>query len=296
MSGNEAAEARRPARAKLNLYLHIVGRRPDGYHLIDSLFAFAALGDDLAAAPAPALSLTLEGPAAAALRASLASEADNLVVRAARLLADAAGIEPGAALRLAKRLPAAAGLGGGSSDAAMTLRALDALWAVSFSEATLERLALRLGADVPACLKQPRPLFVGGIGEALDPAPALPPAGLLLVNPGVALSTAAVFRARRGAWSESARFAEAPADAAALAALLAGRRNDLEAPAISLAPAVGRVLERLAGLPGCLLARMSGSGATCFGLFADFDAAEAAGASLDDEPAWWRAATTLAAP
>jgi 4-diphosphocytidyl-2-C-methyl-D-erythritol kinase len=292
MPGSEAPPPRLPARAKVNLYLHLLGRREDGYHLLDSLFAFADIGDELAFAAAPALSLAVDGPGAR----GLAAEADNLVLRAARLLAESAGIEPKAALTLTKRLPIAAGIGGGSSDAAMALRGLLRLWRLSLPEGTVEALALRLGADVPACLRQPAPVFVGGIGERLSPAPALPPAGLLLVNPGAALSTAAVFRAHGSAWSEAARFEEAPADAARLAALLAQRQNDMETAAIRLEPAVGHVLERLRRLPGCLLARMSGSGATCFALFAGRGGAEAGASALADEPGWWRAATVLAGP
>jgi 4-diphosphocytidyl-2-C-methyl-D-erythritol kinase len=293
--GIEAGAALRlTARAKINLYLHIVGRRADGYHLLDSLIAFAEWGDQLTLTSAPGLSLRLEGAGAAALGSSLPTPDDNLVLRAARLLAEAAGSVPGAALVLDKRLPTAAGIGGGSSDAAAALAGLSRLWRLSLSRAELARLGCRLGADVPACLCQPAPVFAGGVGEVLTPAPVLPAAGLLLVNPGTALSTPAVFRARRGDWGQPARFEQAPKDAAELAALLAARRNDLEPAAISLAPEVDRVLATLRALPGMLLARMSGSGATCFGLFADRDrATEAATALRGQEPAWWVQATAL---
>ena len=273
-----------PARAKLNLYLHVVGRRGDGYHLLDSLVAFADVGDELTAAPASALSLVVTGPQAAALRDA---PRDYLVWRAAELLARRAGRAPAALLTLAKHLPVASGIGGGSSDAAAALRALDALWQLGLDDAALAGLGATLGADVPVCLAA-RASWLGGIGEEIEPAPALPEVTALLVNPGVALPTPAVFQARQGAFSPPARFAAMPTDAAGLAALLADRRNDLTRPAIELVPAIADVLDRLASLDGALLARMSGSGATCFALFARREAAQAASALLKPErPGWW---------
>jgi 4-diphosphocytidyl-2-C-methyl-D-erythritol kinase len=174
------------------------------------------------------------------------------------------------------------------------LRALAALWQAPLEETALAELGATLGADVPACLAA-RPCWLGGIGEAVAPAPALPRTGLVLANPGIALPTPAVFKARQGAFSEAARFSTAPADAAALASLLAERRNDLTAAAIGEAPAIAEVLERLAALPGALLARMSGSGATCFALFATENAAAAAAERLRAAaPRWWIAAGRLA--
>jgi 4-diphosphocytidyl-2-C-methyl-D-erythritol kinase len=280
------------APAKINLWLHLLGRRADGYHLLDSLIAFADLGDEVAAAPADRLSLTVEGPFAAALPAA----DDNLVLRAARLLAAETGTTAGARLVLTKRLPVASGIGGGSADAAAALKALTRLWRLGLDAGRLAALALRLGADVPVCLGG-RPAFVGGIGEAIARAP-LPPAPLLLVNPGAALATAAVFRARTdsgAAFGAAApRWSSAPADPAALAARLAGTSNDLTDAACTLVPAVRDVLDALAALPGCLLARMSGSGATCFGLFASKPAVEAAAAALSAaHPGWWIAPTAL---
>ena len=293
MAPVDTAGLRVVAPAKLNLYLHVTGRRADGYHLIDSLVVFAALGDTVEVRPADGLSLAISGPFADAVDAG----GDNLVLRAARLLADAGGAAAGsggAAIRLDKRLPAAAGLGGGSADAAAALRGLSALWNLSPGDDDLARMALALGADVPACLGM-RPVFVGGIGENLDPAPDLPAAWAVLVNPGQPLSTAAVFGARTGGFSRPDRFAEAPRDTVQLAALLARRANDLEAPALRLCPAIGDALAALAAEPGCLLARMSGSGATCFGLFADAAAAAAAAARRlgAGRPGWWVAATAL---
>jgi 4-diphosphocytidyl-2-C-methyl-D-erythritol kinase len=279
------------APAKINLYLQLVGRRPDGYHLVDSLIAFADIGDRVTARPARGLSLTVGGPEAAAI-AGLGD--DNLVLRAARLMADAAAMPaPGAALHLDKHLPAASGIGGGSSDAAAALRALDLLWDRPLDPAALAALASRLGADVPACLAA-RPVWVGGIGERLAPAAGLPPAGIVLANPRRTLPTAAVFAARQGGFGDGGRAERLPRDAAGLAALLATRRNDLTEAALSLLPDIAQVLERLAQLPGALLTRMSGSGATCFALFADRAAAVRARDRLAaTEPHWWSAAGAL---
>lgn len=275
------------AAAKVNLYLHVLGRRADGYHLVDSLVAFADIGDRLTAQPAATMSLEVSGPEAASLRP--VSE-DNLVLRAARLLADHTGVAAGAALRLEKNLPVAAGIGGGSSDAAAALLALRELWQVPVSDETLRGLGAKLGADVPACLYR-RAVWVGGIGERLDPAGMLPETGILLANLREKLPTARVFAARRGAFGDAARFAPMPSDAAGLAAALAERCNNLTEAAIGLVPEIGAVLARLGGLPGVLLARMSGSGATCFALFRDRGAAATAHAALAAaEPSWWCAA------
>ena len=275
------------APAKLNLYLHVTGRRPDGYHVLDSLVAFAGCGDVLRAEDAPALSLRVTGP----LAAGLDTEADNLVLRAARALAAEAGTAPRAALTLEKHLPVASGIGGGSADAAAALRVLCALWRLKLDPAVLDRIALRLGADVPVCLHG-RPARMGGIGEVLTPAPPLPPCAVLLVNPGVAVPTAAVFRARTGAFSVVPRLPDGWTDAAAMAADLAALRNDLEGPARALCPAIADVLSAIAAQPGCSLARMSGSGATCFGLFAETAAAEHAAGQVA-RPGWWTWAGAL---
>jgi 4-diphosphocytidyl-2-C-methyl-D-erythritol kinase len=280
-----------PAPAKINLYLHVIGRRADGYHLLDSLVAFADIGDRVSVAPAPRLTLEIVGPFASALAGEDAEK--NLVWRAALALAARLGRTPDAALTLEKNLPVASGIGGGSSDAAASLKALADLWQAPRDDAALGALAAGLGADVPVCVAA-HPSFFGGIGDALVAAPALPRAPLLLVNPGIALPTAAVFRARSGAFSAPARFSPAPESVAALAALLAERRNDLTDAALSLVPAIGAVLTRLPALPGALIARMSGSGATCFALFETTAAAEAAAATLrSEQPRWWVAAGML---
>jgi 4-diphosphocytidyl-2-C-methyl-D-erythritol kinase len=250
----------------------------------------------VSAAPAETLSLAVGGPEAGFI-AALGE--DNLVMRAARLLAGAAratrpgAVPPGAALYLDKRLPAASGIGGGSSDAAATLRALDRMWGHPLNAVVQARLALKLGADTPACLAA-RPVWIGGIGERVEAAAGLPPAGIVLANPRRSLATPDVFAARRGAFSADGRFDPMPRDAAGLAAILGERRNDLTDAALGLLPDIASMLERLARLPGALLARMSGSGATCFALFSDRTAALAAGAALARaEPAWWIEAGSL---
>lgn len=279
------------APAKLNLYLHVTGRRADGYHLLDSLVAFSDIGDRLSIAPADRLSLAITGPFAGDLVQE--DVRTNLVWRAAEMLAARLERAPHVAITLEKNLPVASGIGGGSSDAATALKALAAHWQATLDEPALCALAGELGADVPVCVVA-RPAFFGGIGDEIVSAPRLPPAPLLLVNPGIALPTASVFRARSGAFSPPARFSEAPASVAALAALLAARRNDLSDAAIGLVPAIGTVIDRLAAQPGALLARMSGSGATCFALFETNAAAEAAAVSLKiEQPRWWIAAGGL---
>jgi 4-diphosphocytidyl-2-C-methyl-D-erythritol kinase len=281
----EASALRLTARAKINLYLHVVGRRPDGYHLLDSLVCFTELGDELTFEPAAELSLALDGPFAPALGR------DNLVLGAARLVDPALG----AAIRLTKMLPVAAGIGGGSSDAAATLVGLGRLW-----ERPLPPPArvLGLGADLPACLA-PGPCFVGGIGEQLVAAPPLPRGFLVLANPRRALPTVEVFRGygRRsaGCFAKPVRWEEPPADVAALAARLAERGNDLSEAASELVPEVGEVIAAITAARGCLLARMSGSGATCFGLFAvEEEAAKAAAVLQANAPHWWVRATAIA--
>lgn len=269
------------APAKVNLYLHVVGRRADGYHLLDSLAVFPAVGDTVRAEPSDALSLALEGPFGGALHA----EPDNLVLRAARGLADLTCVPAAARLTLVKTLPVASGIGGGSADAAAALRLLARLWETAPDETALRTLALWLGADVPVCLAA-RPARMGGVGEVLSPAPGLPGFGMALVNPGVAVSTPEVFRARAGGFSAPAALPPAWADVAGMARDLSSLRNDLEPPAVRLQPVIGEALSALRATPGCLLARMSGSGATCFGVFADA-AAAAAAAERVRRPGWW---------
>lgn len=268
------------APAKVNLFLHLTGRRPDGYHLLDSLAVFGPAADHLSAAPGETLSLTLSGPFGATLEA----EADNLVLHAARALATEVGCRMGAALHLEKHLPVASGIGGGSADAAAALRLLNRLWGCGLNAAALERIAAPLGADIPVCVAS-RPARMQGIGEVISAAPALPKCGLLLVNPRVPVATPAVFRARQGGLSPVAALPTTWASALEMAADLARLGNDLEAPALSLCPVIAEVLAALRVAPGCLLARMSGSGATCFGLFATADEAAMAASNMPSD--WW---------
>jgi 4-diphosphocytidyl-2-C-methyl-D-erythritol kinase len=280
------------ARAKVNLFLHVRGRRPDGRHTLESLAVFPETGDLLTAERCPIRTLALDGPFAAELGAG----ADNLVIRAVEALAAATEQAAGVALTLDKRLPVASGIGGGSADAAATLRLLLRLWGRTPDAGTLGRIALSLGADVPVCLAS-APALMGGIGERLEPAPAFPGFWMVLANPLRALSTTAVFGAleRR----DNPPGPAAPAGFArfdALVGWLARQRNDLEAPARRLMPEIGAVLAALGRAPGVRLARMSGSGATCFGLCADQDAALAAAAALrGDHPGWWIAPARVGA-
>ncbi len=267
---------RESAPAKINLYLHVGPVRKDGLHDLASLFVFTGTGDEIIAEPGPALVLDIEGPFADALANDPVT--DNLVLRAADALRKVAGVRAGARLRLVKNLPVAAGIGGGSADAAATLRALEKLWDLSTPAQDLRALAFDLGADVPACLDR-APVFVDGAGERLSPAPALPPLWALLVNPGVDMPTGPVFR-RFDADNPAPRPAMHPPCAREpvenILPLMNASRNDLEAPAAAIAPAVADLLQSLRRAPGVISARMSGSGATCFALFAEEDAAEAA--------------------
>ncbi len=290
ISGAALAE---DAWAKINLTLQITGRRPDGYHELNSLVVFAEVGDRLTFAPADdgAVTLGIEGPFASGLR----DEPDNLVLRAARALAAEAAVETGAVLTLTKNLPVASGIGGGSADAAAALRGLARLWDLSLPAERLEALALQLGADVPVCLRGV-PVVMSGIGERLEPVPALPPLWFVLVNPGVALSTAEVFAGREGDFAQAAEPLLPPIGLVALVDWLAARPNDLQAAACRLAPAVVEVLDALDDLSDCLLARMSGSGATCFGLFESEEAAQHAAEALAlQHPHWWVAPALLRA-
>jgi len=278
-----AGEVRAAAPAKVNLYLHVIGRRADGYHLLDSLVVFAGAADIVTAAPDGDLSLDIDGPFAKGLPA----DSGNLVFRAAVALADKAGIAPKARIRLTKTLPVASGVGGGSADAAAALRCLSHLWGLHVSAREMADLALSLGADVPVCLAG-IPSFVGGIGEDIVAAPHLPEIWMVLANPGVAVSTPAVFKARTGAYSLPGRFETISADPAGFAGQLTERNNDLMVPAASLAPAIGAVLTELGNDPDCLMTRMTGSGATCFALFDEKSTARREAARIRAAyPDWW---------
>lgn len=274
------------APAKVNLTLRVLGRRADGYHDIESLVAFAGVGDALSFTPGSALTLAVRGPTAPAA----GDVADNLVLKAARALA---GEVEGLALGhfdLSKRLPVAAGLGGGSADAAAALRLLARANGIAADDPRLLQAARATGADVPVCL-DPRPRLMRGIGDVLSAPLDLPRLFAVLVNPGVAVSTREVFAGLR---LPPTAPPGTPLDSAALMAEITSGRNDLEGPAIEREPAIAEVLAVLGKLPGCRLARMSGSGATCFGLFGSTAGASAAARSLRvSYPGWWVRATAL---
>jgi 4-diphosphocytidyl-2-C-methyl-D-erythritol kinase len=272
------------AYAKINLALHVRRRRADGYHDLETLFAFCEDGDELTVAPAGGLSLAIEGPFGEGLSAG----EDNLVLRAARALQKVAGVEQGAAIRLDKRLPVASGIGGGSADAAAALRLLVRLWGVDLPQAALHGIAADLGADVPACFVS-RACRGEGKGDALDllDDAALRGLPVLLVNPRVPVPTGPVFQA----WDRVDRGPLAGGDP--LAAALAGR-NDLEMPARAMQPVISDVVSDLATMPGTILARMSGSGATCFSLFETIEERDAAHDAIENHfPEWWFLATLL---
>ncbi|WEK52402.1 MAG: 4-(cytidine 5'-diphospho)-2-C-methyl-D-erythritol kinase [Candidatus Kaistia colombiensis] len=283
------------APAKINLALHVTGRRSDGYHRLDSLVAFAHVGDTIEAIASPLAiepGLAIAGPFAAGLE----SGPDNLVLRAVRAHAAAGGRIDGLDLRLTKRLPVASGIGGGSADAAATLRLLAELAPLPASEpGALLALTTRLGADVPMCLAS-TPLRATGIGEAIQPLRQFPALPMVLVNPGVTVATPAVFRGL--ARADNPPLPEFPpvfTDACAVADWLGVTRNDLEAPAIALVPVIADILAEMSATAGCRLARMSGSGATTFGLFATIIEAERAAAAISaSHPRWWVVATTTA--
>lgn len=275
------------APAKINLYLHVGGLRRDRLHDLRSLFVFADGGDVIAAEPARDLSLAITGPFSAPLRREPPEK--NLVLRAARALRAAAGVDAGARLTLDKRLPIASGVGGGSADAAATLRVLTKLWRLEIGDAALTKLAFALGADVPACLSR-APVLVSGAGERLARTPKLPPLSVCLVNTRVAMPTGPIFRAFDAANPappppEDPAF-EGLATLGGVAALLARSRNDLEPFAAARAPSVAQAIGALSRSPGALPARMSGSGATVFALFASRVSARRAAAAMRGR-GWW---------
>lgn len=273
------------APAKVNLTLHVTARRDDGYHLLESLVVFASVLDRISLEPAETFSLVVSGPQSHHLE--LLDPEDNIALRAARAMARLANHKDGVRILLEKNIPVSGGMGGGSTDAAAVLHGLMRLWSFRPSRTLLQELALVLGADVPVCLRG-RSTIMEGIGDSLRDAPPLPGFWLVLANPGVAISTPLVFQTRSGAFLPAVPLTDAPRSAEDLAAQLRERRNDLTAAAISLAPAVGECLATLTGLPGCLLARMSGSGATCWGLFAtEYEAQTAARTVHAAKPEWW---------
>jgi 4-diphosphocytidyl-2-C-methyl-D-erythritol kinase len=290
-----------PAPAKVNLTLRVLGARPDGYHELESLVVFAAAGDALGFAPGKNLALTVRGPTAAAA----GDLAENLVLKAARALAERVeGLKLGRFV-LSKRLPVAAGLGGGSTDAAAALRLLARHNHIAPDDERLMATARATGADVPVCL-DPRPRVMRGIGEVLSQPLTLPALPALLINPRVSVATKDVFAALKAGPVGEHRPASLLEELAGgseikqgpsrddLIAFVSRHGNDLEAPAIALHPAIAQALAGLHALPGCRLARMSGSGASCFGLFDSSRAAAAAVRALRAaHPHWWIRPTVL---
>ena len=272
----------RRARAKVNLALHVTGVRADGYHLLDSLVCFAEVADDLRVLPAKDLSLTIDGP----FGADLPVQTDNLVLRAARML----GGNQGAEIHLTKNLPIAAGIGGGSADAAAAILALAALWGRDIPSV---QALTGLGADVPVCVAG-GPTRVEGVGDRLKPITQMPELSAVLVNPRRALATSSVFAATRE--KENPGLTAFPSGATPLGWIdyISCQRNDLSDAAMSLLPEIGSVIAELAAFLGCRVARMSGSGATCFGVFEDDATASSASQQIAAaHPNWWVQHTRL---
>lgn len=272
------------ARAKINLALHVIGRRPDGYHELDMLVAFADTGDTVILTPSDLDRFDIDGPMAGGIQA----DADNLVLRALRGFRETTGCAAPLAIRLTKRLPVASGIGGGSADASAMLRGLCRLHGWATGDPAIAAMARSLGADVPMCLAS-LPARVEGIGERIAPTAGRLTFGLLLVNPCIGVSTPTVFKTLERRDNPPLPPLPTLNTVTDLTAFLVGEtRNDLERPAKAIAPVIVDTLADIASLPGARLARMSGSGATCFGLFDDRPAAETAAAIIADKhPDWW---------
>ena len=278
------------APAKLNLFLHITGKRPDGYHLLDSLVAFTEFGDSIDITPYKRLELKLDGAFAKSL--SKEDPDANLVLRAARMLQGYAGIKQGARITLHKNIPVGAGLGGGSSDAAAALWGLGRFWNIALSAQVRTAMALQLGSDVPVCLTR-TVSHMQGIGEQVTALSRKWDTGfVLLVNPRIELLTADVFRNFKGEYQQPVSLPRAFATFAEDLEVIRGCVNALEAPAIEMMPQIETVIAAIAATPGCAVARMSGSGATCFGLYTDEALARAAASAIErSHPDWWVQAT-----
>jgi len=279
-----------PPPAQNNLTFHVLGRRADGYHDLESLVAFAGTGDDLWLEPGPDLALTVKGPTAPLA----GNEMDNLVIKAARFLMERVdGLKVGT-FHLTKRLPVAAGIGGGSSDAAAALRLLARLNGLPLSHPVLREAARLTGADVPVCL-EPRARMMRGAGEELGLPLSLPRLFAVLVNPRVPVETPAVFKALGLQPGQNLAGASHPSiEGSALIDRLKNARNDLEPPALHIQPVIGEALDLLQQTLGCRLARMSGSGATVFGLYDNFEAAAGAAEAVKNvRRDWWVKATSL---
>jgi len=277
------------ALAKINLNLHVTGRRDNGYHSLQSLVVFASVHDTIEVHAAQTVSLTITGPFAGGLSAG----PENLVLKAAFALQTTTDCRLGATIHLQKNLPIASGIGGGSADAAATIKALCRLWQLSPPRHIIDKLALSLGADVPVCMAGTAQIM-DGIGEQLTPAPLFPKIPAVLVNPGVPVSTPEVFQARKGDYSEPFIFTDKKLGFDQLVTTLKQTHNDLMTPALQLHPKINNVIDELYQFSGSVLARMSGSGATCFALFDTPTHAEKAAETLHKtRPEWWSTATTF---
>lgn len=273
------------APAKINLYLHVTGKRDDGYHLLDSLVTFTNIGDRVSLEEANEFTFTIDGPMGEAL--SRHNQEDNLVVRAAKMLAAKLDKPLNVHINLTKKLPLASGIGGGSTDAAAALRLLAVHWGLAPNAAVLHEVGAALGQDIPCCIEA-KNCYFRDIGNVMDEADELSPTHLVLVNPGHDLSTPSVFKARTGDFTPANRLARMSYSTEDLALELKKRSNSLTEAAISLCPSIQEVLDVLEASEGCLLSRMSGSGATCFGMFSNRAMArQAAAAIMEAKPTWW---------
>lgn len=287
-----AAPAAELARAKVNLALHITGQRADGYHLLESLVVFPQIGDRLSVEASETLELVVEGPFAHDLQGPAD---ENLVVKAARLFADATGFDPlNLKMTLSKRLPVASGIGGGSSDAATALRLLEDHTGIYLDDDRLMGIALQLGADVPVCLSV-QPQLMRGIGGEVSPAPQMPKCGMVLVNPRLGVSTPEVFKALQNRKNPALpRFPHCFESLSDLTGFLTLCRNDLQQPAIAICPEIGDILQALTAEDDIVFARMSGSGATVFGLCEAGREMEMERSLRKRRPDWWIASGRLA--
>ena len=277
------------ARAKVNLYLHVTGKRPDGYHLLESLVVFPNGGDKITVVRDRDLRLDITGP----FSKTIGNTDENLILKAAHLLREEGGVDQGARITLVKNLPVSAGIGGGSADAAASLKLLNQLWKIGFSDFELSDLGLRLGADVPVCLLG-KSAIMSGIGEQLEEVGKIPKIVIILVNSGIVMSTFDVFRRLEIQEKTSSQVWTSGASAPEFCEALAAAGNDLQAPAIEMAPEIETVLSEIEGQEGCRLARMSGSGATCFGIFETELAAQRAAQGIQSHHFdWWVQAMTI---
>lgn len=279
------------AAAKVNLYLHVTGKLDNGYHTLDSLITFADTGDKISVSPANEFTFEMNGRFADALKDE--PPENNLVVRAAKRIAQEVDGDLHVKITLTKNLPVAAGLGGGSSDAAATIRALLQHWKKSVNDEKLQALGAELGADIPVCMKV-KTARVRGFGEILTPVKLNEPLYAVLIHPGKSCSTADIFGKYGGAYSQNADIPASIKDTGALLAALAKTRNDLENTAKKVVPEIGSALQAIGVQEGCVLARMSGSGATCFGLFTSRKMAENSAFVIQiNNPKWWVKAVSL---